>query len=380
VLSEGIFYSSLLIMTLALAALCLMALFPCKVSIKNLTALWLVFIISLAVISFYSEPGGSDDLFRHYYNISRYRSGRSFQASGVIGFEAILWIISRTPSNGWLPFFSVLAFGLLIKKLAYDYAKQEDEFYRANAVALYFIAALGGCTVFYLISGIRTSLICAIWVYNYHFYYYSKKSKYYIIQILSCTIHAIGFLLLLITIVYDSISNCKSKRVRVIIFAFCLLIISASSYTTLFVPILKATGINYLQYIASKWNAYRSNMQVAMELNIRVKTITYLALFACANLRNRKKDNENGLMSFLILIAFAVGGIPVLFDRLGYAIGILSYHGLYDTTIRARGGKGTFRTGVALLLIAQLLIGYYELFAHISFNGIFFRDIIRYFG
>jgi len=121
-------------------------------------------------------------------------------------------------------------------------------------------------------------------------------------------------------------------------------------------------------------------MQVAMELNIRVKTITYLALFACANLRNRKKDNENGLMSFLILIAFAVGGIPVLFDRLGYAIGILSYHGLYDTTIRARGGKGTFRTGVALLLIAQLLIGYYELFAHISFNGIFFRDIIRYFG
>lgn len=354
---------------------------PVKLRYKQIRSIWFFLIISLACFSFFIEPRSSSDLYRHYLYMQWYRDGTLYfyENTNTIIFAMYMWLISLTGMLGLLPFSAVMLFGVLIEKIASDYSRRYQSKRGPRVLLIYLGEAISATFIIYLMTGIRSCIVCALWVYAYHFYYEKKKYKYYFVMILCCLIHSMAVLLVAITIIHHIIVIQKKRQVGGILFILFLCFAYISSRSDLVVRILKSIGSGYLVYLASKIELYLSLDQVMIKYNVILKICTcIILLFILYKTRSRERDNERGLLTILLLIWCVGNGIPIIQDRLPYAIGMISFPAIRDANEKCRHSRlVNFTLNVVLTL--QILFGVYELLADASFNGIYYRDIIRSF-
>lgn len=354
---------------------------PVKLGYKQVRLIWFFLIISLACFSIFIEPRSSSDLYRHYLYMQCYQDGtlNFYEGTNTIIFGMYLWLISLTGMYGLLPFSSVLLFGILTERIASDYSRQYQSRRSPRVLLIYLGEAISATFIMYLMTGIRSCIVCALWAYAYHFYFEKKKYQYYFIMLLCCLVHLMGLLLVAITFMHHIIVMQKRKPVRgllIVLFLSLFYILSRSEQIVMF---FKSTGMGYLVYLASKIEAYLSLDQVAIKYNIILKICTgILLLLILFKTRSKERDNDRSLLTTFLLIWCVGNGIPILQDRLPYAIGMISFPAIRDANDRCRHNR-LVNFSLCIVLTLQILFGMYELLADASFNGIYYRDIIRSF-
>lgn len=359
-------------------------LLPLKLKPKQILWLWYIFMAAFAVVAFYAEPtDAGPDLNRHYESIYYFRSGayHVFLGNTMYGpmyvFRLILYFVSLTDYDGLLPAGTVLLFGILTGQIAYHYLSKPGRKYSTDAILLFYFAALGGVSPFYLVTGIRNAISCAIWAYGYFLYYENhKKIRYYILAAIACMIHTAALIMVVILIVYQFISG-QQKEIRLIltaVLAFGLPIIMA---TPLMPNLLESTGIAYISRHGHKWRAYTGYEFYQIEFfSLLILLIFY---FFCVLYAYQKAGRERGLFAFVVLITVAGSGFQIFFQRLPYAIGLLSLPILNDILIKAGKNRAIFNLIAVVVLGGRLLFGFHALYSHLTFHGIYFRDFLQIF-
>lgn len=379
---RDIIYTIIAVSALISLLLFILLLFiPVKLRYKGIRFIWFFLIISLACFSFFIEPRNSDDLYRHYLYMQWYRDGtlHFYEDVNTIIFGMYMWLISLTGMYGLLPFSAVMLFGVLIERIASDYSRKYQSKRAPRVLLIYLGEALSATFIIYLMTGIRSCIVCALWAYAYHFYYEKLKYKYYFVMILCCLVHSMAVLLVAITFIYHIIVTQKRRQVGGILLILFLCFAYISSRSDLVVRILKSIGSGYLVYLASKIELYLSLDQVMIKYNVILKICTCITLlFILYKTRSRERDNDRGLLTILLLIWCVGNGVPIIQDRLPYAIGMVSFPVIRDANEKCRHSRlVNFTLNVVLTL--QILFGVYELLADASFNGIYYRDIVRSF-
>lgn len=331
--------------------------------------------MAFAVFVFYAEPSYTTDLYRHYYTINSFRNGTgNLFENPLILFRLACLLISQTNNNGWLPCISVLLWGFFTGKILRHYIS--NTFYKTKAVLLYYLMVLGGCSVLYIVSGIRNTLVFAICCYAFYFYHEQHRRKFYIISLISCGIHVSGVVFIILTILYDCLFKGKDIRkfFRIIL---GILLIGIGFKTNLYIAILRGLPISYAEFLVSKLQLYQEySGGMALENMMRIVVVITMAflLFGLRKENNPLIDFE----IFLVCITIAMYPFAILFERLFYAVSIMAFPVLNQWTLRTKGWKRSAFIGCMTLLLGfQLFYAFYSLFAHIRFNGTDYRIILR---
>lgn len=353
---------------------------PVRLSQKQLKVIWCFLIFSLAVFAFFSEPSGSDDLFRHYRKIERFRMGEETLLNSVlIGFQIMCWLVSKTNSNGWLPFGTVIIIGMLLWVILSDYLKEHT--YTTKGVLLYYLSVLAGIGIFPIISGIRCALVSTIWGVAFCHFRDKNKTKYYLLIVLCSTIHVIGVLFLVIDLVYTFILKTNDKIKMFIrmgaLMVFLRLILNIRIIQSIFSGLINN---RYTDLILLKWDQYQE-----VELSGRVQGLSGALLFSLfivwviyIFVRYYKTQKLDPMFLFLIMIALLGTGIDIFYDRLPMAIGILSFPTCNELMMELKGGKRSILLWVGVLVFSlSIFFSAYSMCSHMMFNGVNYSDFWR---
>lgn len=374
-----IFNCASIVMVIILGIAILLFIVPIRVKSNGIIMLWYVFILALAVFAFYAEPSVSDDLFRHYNIIQQFRDGTtSIFRSPLIVWNIILWLISLTANNGWLPFATVLIWGILVGEIVKSYLKTNQ--YRTRSIIIYFVSALGGCSVFYIISGIRNALVVAIWAYAYFCHYQNKRKYfYYALCLIIFGMHTVTLLLIGLNLLYEyAVRKVKTKSIAMMIAPVFLIGLALNS--NFLEAIAGIISSPYLNLIVSKFTVYREQYLIADRWMIenQIKLVALIVLLCFELYLYRKKHEKLSFNLFLIFCTLAMSSMPIFFERLFYLISVLSFSTINGMTEELTRWKRTFVSYIAMAVFSgQLFFAFYEMFAHISFNGIYYRDMMR---
>lgn len=347
-----------------------------KLKPRSIMALWYTFIITFSVLVLVSEPADpGPDIARIFPRIDVVRRNGNFDTyGGMYVFGLMLWLVAKTPYNQLLQVGTVLAFGFLVGRVVEDYITKESDRYSTKAILIYFWAALGGVSAFQLISNIRTALVCAIWVYCYHFYYKNKKKKlkYYLIMFVALFIHTFTAVLIGLTIVNSLFEKLfgKNKMVPTAVLLFFIVLLVK---TPVMPTVLRFTGIPYLMMLARKWTGYMGYTYNFKEFV--VKSLPLMFYVPCAIFTYGEAKREHGLMNFTVLVTIAAGGMLIFYQRLLYAIGLFSFSSLNEIATHNKY-RVLYLLAAYVSICLQMLFGFHEMFSHFVFNGINFRDML----
>lgn len=353
--------------------------FPIKLNINQLNFLWFTFIISLAIFSFFAEPIVGADLWSHYYDIDCMRDGiKNIKGTSPL-FVWTLWeyIVSLTSNNGWLPFSAVLIFGYLIAKVVNDYLRKNK--YSSQQVIIYYLAVLGSCYVYYIVSGIRNAVAFALWMYFYYFFYKKKRGIYYLACIFILFLHLSPIIIILINFIYERFLKDKKHSIRnmLIIYLGVLCLFNLS-----FIPrILSNSSISFLNLIGSKWLIYLDYniSRISMYNLVRLIGMIYmLALSVYLIYKKRKLE----LFDCFIFFTFIFNSIIILFERVSYMVGICSFYSIIQcgNLLNARWKKNLFYITSGMIFLFQVLFSFYAMFPAINFNGHSYYEVWRMFN
>lgn len=338
------------------------ALIPVKVSVKGILGIFKTLIISLAVFSFFAEPNPSTDLYRHYLSVD---NGVNSVNSTLLVWRLILWIVSLTHQHGILPAMTVLIWGFLIYKILSEYI--ENNKFSTQAVFLYFISLFSGCALFYIITGIRSTLVSAIIAYAYFFARNKNKLLYYALVVVASLIHTIGGLLFIIIEVYEGFIK-KSNRTAIlkVLVIFSAVIFFLNSDLT--VKIIQYIPGSYGSLLVSKWLLYTQYTdRDTLENSFR---FLYVGVFAVISSIKIIKYKKIDFFDWLVMITVCSVPMMIFFERLPYFIGIVSLKPINDILTNSKQSSRIIYH-IVLFFICSLNIYFfvYTLFAHVNFNG-----------
>lgn len=354
-------------------------LLPGNISKDIIFKLWYLFIIGLAVFSFFAEPSVNDDLFSHYYDIDQIRNGYGSKKSSLKGITIIFWLISRQPYNGLLPFLSVLIFGIVLAEIAKEYYSHNS--YNSKALMIYFMMALSCNGIFYIVSGIRCSMVAVLWTLSYVKFYQKNKIKEFIIaELLLGLLHYIAFLFLIIHILYLILMKINKRRVWIsciIIFAIFIFVTNNSEF---FANILKLLGSNSIGSLGDKWTTYTTEYVGGMEIENAFKLISVIILMFCYFYPATNKNETEKFTLYLAFIYISTRiGFVIIAERLPYLIGVISLP-LVDNCIKGyKKGRIFIEYLLFMFFTLFLLYSFHTMFSHIMFNGYDIKKILNQF-
>ncbi len=373
-----VFYWTSVILLIFLAVTVMFFLIPIHLKQKDVMLLWYIFILALATFAFYAEPSITDDLTNHYRTIRYFREGSiTIFYSPLIIWNSMLWLVSRTQNNGWLPFASVLVWGIFVGKTLNLYLKSHT--YKTRTILMYFVAALGSCSVFYIISGVRNTMVVAIWAYAYYAWYDHNKRKYYMICLVTAAIHIVVLLLVLLCWLYEYIVR-KGKQISFIKMLIPVFLIGLFLNSTFLDTLTQYTSSAYFNLIFSKFLSYKEEYTFNERwiLENQIKLIVLFVIFVCELYLYFKKKKKMEFNLFMILCTIALSSMPIFFERMIYVISVLSFSSLNETLNEWKPWQRTFLSCVIMAIFAgQLFFSFYAMFSHISFNGTLYRETMR---
>lgn len=348
--------------------ICFLILFyPVRLTVKQATGVWMLFIFTLASLGFLVEPSPELDLYRMYIEIDEFRDGsRKIFDSPLFAMNIIYWLVSHTNNNGWLVFGTVVVWGLCIREILKQYLRNNT--YNSKAVILYFFAANAGCFVVYLISGIRSTLTAAIWCYAYFIWYDRKQWIYYLLVLSSVFIHVFGLILLGLTFLYYFLQRKKSMSAYLITF-FIIMVIGYILNNSSSLPFLSSAGIRYVDFVLDKIRVYSIRgyeFQQTREFLHRIMNGGFLLI--CLLHLHRKGEMKYEIFGFFILVMFAGYNMSILFERMPYVLGICTLPIINASVLTSKKiGKLVFISLGTVVFGLQLLWGVYETSIWINF-------------
>lgn len=362
-----LFVVLLLIMVMAIV-LVFFALTPIRISNKQISVFWIMFIVLFAYVGFHVNPTPDLDIYRIYRYIDNYREGNitSIFATPTFIMNIVYWLIAHLKNNGWFVSLTIIIWGMLINGIFRQYSKKKIIVHQS--VFIYFLASLGSFFVVYLISGSWCSIAVTLWAYAYYRWSEHKKWLFYVIGIMSIFIHSTGIVLMIFTIIFQVLQrkhNFKS-------YFFVFIAIVALGYVLNNPEIMKFTskaGFSYGILISEKINAYSMRgveFQQVRELLFRIVTSLFL-LFSIGYL-HLKNNMKNEIFGFFILVMFAGYNMSILFERIPYLLGVCSLPIFNETIMESKKGWNYFYIIMSLLLFGlQVAWGCYETKEWITF-------------
>ncbi|MCI8665978.1 MAG: hypothetical protein HFG82_04845 [Dorea sp.] len=358
---------------------------PVHITKKGILAFWYFFVIALAIFSFYAEPSVSDDLYRHYALIDMLRSGADLKytyGEYLFVFRIFLKLVSMTPYNGFLPFITVMIWGVMIGEVIRKYITRNGCY--KYSVLLCFLVIIGGCPTFYLISGIRTALALAICAYAYYCFFLEKKwLVYFVLVVGSATLHYVSILFAGLQLLYGFVKNKNSTKAYISVLG-ALIIISTAMNTNIVVDILARSRILYFIRLREKWISYSvsssfsESMLIEYGLKVGMLVLLAVSVFIIMDRHNQDKDSSIGLLLFLILSIIAASRMEIIFIRIPYIIAMLSLPTL-DICLKSMGreSRSVYVIGSALFYAFQALYMFYAMLNFIEFGGVNVQNLIH---
>lgn len=296
---------------------------------------WWTGIILLAAFSFYLNPIESWDLSRLYAAVDAYRYGNAKITDDIFVVQNIIfWLVSQTDNNGWLVFTAIIAWGGFVGSVIEQYIKQNR--YSTRAILIGFLSAYSAHYIIYLVSGIRTALVSAMWVYAYYRWYERNKNVYYGIMIAGLFIHLISPILMALTFVYHLIRQ-KGKRwnyIAVILAIFVIGYVVNNNFGDFFLRF----NNEYMQMIGLKWSLY-TNYRNELRGEGFFRILTLIVYLVCVIYLHKKGKQEYDIIGFITLVAFAGNNMDILINRIPYAIGVAAVPMINETVMSVQGGK-----------------------------------------
>lgn len=329
---------------------------PIRLTIRQIRGLWLIQIIAVACLSYLIKPGFSLDLYRIYNQINLFRDGRAeiFDTPFFV-LNFFYWLVSKTPNNGWFPFFGVLIFGLFADGILKNYL--ETNYYATKAVMLYFLASYGGFFVIYLLAGVRSVVVAAVWVYAYQKYFKNNKKRFFLIVTPTIFIHLLAIVLLVIVLLY---SFCERKNTFKS-YIIAIIIVGVVGYTLNSDIILSLIGRNnsaYLMMFSENWKAYRiRDYQFQQTGELILRAVTAIYYLVCSLYLSYKGNKKNNIIIFIVAIMFVGFNMSILFERLPYVLGIASLPILNEVTTIQSDDKNSIVISYLLFIFGAIVIG-----------------------
>lgn len=356
---------------------------PLHLSKKNILILFNAIIISFASFAFFAEPGWSTDLASHYESINGLRSGYLVNQGDevLLIWRAILKFVSMTQNNGWLPFVCIILWGGFISRILKKYLYNCIE-YKTRNIMIYFIVLFSGCSIYYLLSGIRCALVCSIIAYAHYILRNEKRITYYLFVIVACMIHIFGGLLFILIEIYERyIKGKKSNNLYKVL--VLLLLIAGITCSPWGVSILKGTPIPYINLIVIKWEGYMEYSRTEGSVENQLRFI-WLLFFVIMGIWTAIKNR--GRISFFYWIVFAtlaLSPLNIFFERMSYFVGICAVGMVNETYFTIDRNRKIIYT-VVLFSVSAIFLFYmlYTMFAHVQFAGhsyhAFWKQLIEF--
>lgn len=346
---------------------------------KAITIYWMVFVVSYAVFCFWAEPSVSDDLYRHYMLIDGLRQGNDLKGHFVdtmVLFKFILFIVSKTQNNGWLPFTTILVWGWLIYKTIKKYISKNV--FTTRAVMLYFMALIAAFCSFNLVSGIRNSLCVAIFIYSlYYNYLEGRKLRHYLILAFFSFIHLVMSFFFVLQLVYELINIMRKKGLRIM---WIVLIVAAGIFSTGFIGRLFAGEPGLLGTLSEKWALYHEwKRELTFELFVQWSGMIYVLVSIF--LIGKKLDEDEYIIRFsffLILLSITTNVMPIIANRMLMPVAALSLPAFNNAYLNTRGKIRAIWMGTGFVILTlEAVYMMYAMFGFISFNGINIQKVIQ---
>lgn len=377
-----LFYISVYGLIFCVIATIFLIFFPVRMTRGQLIGFWTIYIILLAVFGFHIDPGYELDLYRIYKEIDAFRAGQSsITDSSMIIMNIVYWIIAKTNDNGWLVVITVLIWGACVGKVTSEYLRSHR--YDTRAVVLYYLAANGGCFVFYLLTNIRCSIVFAVWLYAYFIWYKRKRWVYYVLTVLMIFIHSVGILVMGLTLLYHFLKSKNRIRGYVITFVAILFIGYLLNNTEIVGNILSSMGTSYASYLSEKWQAYSIRgieFQQGREMMFRIlSSLLYFVLLIELHL---KGNREYEIFGFFIMVMYVGINMSIIFERFPYLLGLSALPILNESSMTKRGiKKKIFYIGTFAILFGQIIWSIYEIMLWVNFkDNIYFGNIVKIFN
>lgn len=331
---------------------------------------WLMF-VSLAVMAFYAEPSVSDDLYRHYDQIDNARKGITRDVSLPV-WELICALIAHTNFNGLLPFITVIAVAISLYSSMLLHMEQINN---GRTLATYVVWYFGFCSIFAMISGIRNTLVFALWSFAYfRFYRTNRKVKFYVMVLITCMIHLVPIIATLILLLSEYYTRINKLLRYILLLAVCTWPMLLSMVSKIF----GSLDIGYLRLIALKIDgyigetAYTENNSWYILLYLQVVIILFLIILIYRELDN----NYRGFVLIYVIMAIASAVMfPILLDRMTMLLGFISLP-IVDRCFRNKLAA-FIRMIMNIVMLLAFAFYFNALVSHITFGGLNIYEIIH---
>ena len=293
--------------------------FPIKVSKNTLLYVWGCHILALAIMGYYIIPEPELDLYRLFQEIDGIRLGKNnvVNNSPFLILNIIYWFVSKTANNAWYPFFSILFIGGLEFCIIKNFVSNTNQ-YTTKITALYFLGCNANGFLVYPFSG-RAFLVAALFVYAYYMWNTSNKKMFWILALICCLIHILGFVLVLFTILYEFIKLTKINNISFI----CILFIAILLNTDLPLLFLELVELDYFNLLHLKYQAYLiRGLEFQQPIEMFFRTINLIYALICLWYLRKVGNKAYAIWEFFILITLCSFNFGIIYERMPFVIGI----------------------------------------------------------
>ena len=283
-------------------------------------------ILSLALIAFLIEPQKTNDLYRHFAGIDRFREYGSFndinaEYNDIIGAKILFYIISFLPSNHFLPLIAIIVTYGILFYIIDDFSKRNIVYTRTIAMSIFLGISI--CDFYSTMSGVRNTMAFAFLALSLYKDLIKKEKGIKIIwpYIIAVSIHPASWIVIALRLVLEFSKSGKLK------------------YILLFWGIAVSYIIQILfkisPYIASKLQMYVTEEDDVTDFRFFLVKVIFIVLVYLLTILVKKSKDVNYLkyINFLQLyIFFMIGSIfvsTIMFGRLYFLPGFLLIPLLY---------------------------------------------------
>lgn len=274
--------------------------------------------LALMVIAFLIEPKETNDLYRHFSWIDRFRISGFFGVSeydDVIGAKILFYLISFLPSNHFLPVIAILITYGMFFYIINNFAKEHKLNSRIVAISIFLGFSI--CDFSSTISGVRNTMAFAFLALSLYkdLIKNEKGIKIILPYLIAVSIHPSSWIVVVARLILKLKYNEKLK--------YILLFWSVA--VNYIIKIL----LNISPYIASKLQMYVTEEDDVSDFRmVFIKIIFIIFLYVITILFKKFKDIDykkyiNFLQLYFCIMIGSIFASTIMFGRLYFLIGFL---------------------------------------------------------
>lgn len=277
-----------------------------KISKKSVFLSFFVFALAYGILAYHVEPPNSWDLYRHFAELNRIRSGGLYYLWHVgiyknqIGSSLLFYLVSFLPNNHFLPFLSIIIEYSILAYIISDYC--EENHLNCRYIFLILILHLGLNDISWTLSTIRQTLAMAFVALAVYLDLVKKKKIGLIFYVFGFVMHpgSIGAILIRLALIL------YKRKIPIHI-----LLVMWGAFASKIAFTLIRSSVFAIQYIGSMLNEYvfSDHAEAGDSRQVVVKLILLLILLIMI-WRRRNFWIDNDYIKFVFLTSvFTLGSI-----------------------------------------------------------------------